>query len=479
MQMWLMRKGRGLVQAFTATVLRDFLLTFFAFTQKLRHDITDCTLPPMKDRKMHIVVVGAGISGAVCALTLAREGCSVDVFDEAPAAAAGASFANAGLVSPGHCFSWAEPGVAGAAIRSLLGLGDGISICPPWSASLLRWGMLFSREGTRSRWLANSRAALDLARYSRDLQFGANTIALDAYGGRHAGILYLYGEHDQPGPYDEALLKAAGEPFERLDQSRLLGCEPLLNKAQVQFARAVFCPNDGTGDAARYAAAALDQAALLGARIHLSEKVLRLDVEGAAVVGVETARARYKADAVVVAAGLSSRQLLAPLGYALPIYPVTGYSISYRGAPLPGPRVGAVSIPHKIAWAGFGEDTVRFTGFADIGSPGPAKVDKRFEALQAFAHAVYPAIRNIEPSKWVGRRPMTPDNLPYLGATRHTNLWLDCGHGAMGWTMACGSARAVSDLILGRQPAIDLQPYRWDRYGLLGRRSDSAGTPAS
>ncbi|WP_342064770.1 FAD-dependent oxidoreductase [Cupriavidus sp. OTU4895] len=420
---------------------------------------------------MHIVVVGAGIAGVVTALTLAREGATVDIVDAAPTAAAGASFANAGLVSPGHCFSWAEPGVAGAALKSLLGLGEGISICPPWTPSMLRWATLFVREGTRDRWMANSQAALDLAAYSRNLLFGEGVVPCEAYGGRQAGILYLYGENDQPGPYDEALLKSAGEPFERLDRAQLLACEPLLADASVKFARGVFCPNDGTGDAARYAAAALEQAVRLGVRVHFGERVRGFAVKGAAVTGVETDRGQYQADAVVVAAGLASRRLLASLDYALPIFPVTGYSISYYGARSSRPRVGAVSIPHKVAWASFGEETVRFTGFADIGVPGPGKVEARFQALEAFAHGVYPEIRDATAHRWVGQRPMTPDNLPFLGASRHANLWLNCGHGAMGWTMACGSARVVSDLVLGRDAAIDLAPYRWDRYGRLGRRA--------
>lgn len=418
---------------------------------------------------MHVVVVGAGIAGVVTALTLVREGATVEIIDAAPTAAAGATFANAGLVSPGHCFSWAEPGVAGVALKSLLGLGDGISICPPWTPSLLRWAGLFMREGTRDRWIANSKAALNLAAYSRDLQFGAGVVPLEAYGGRQAGILYLYGENDRPGPYDEELLRTAGEPFESLDHNELLTREPLLSKATVKFARAVFCPNDGTGDAARYTAAALEQAIHLGARVHFGEKVLKFDVKGSSIAGVETDRGHYKADAVVMAAGLSSRYLLASLGYALPIFPVTGYSISYRGARSSRPRVGAVSIPHKVAWASFGEETVRFTGFADIGIPGSTKVETRFQALEAFAHGVYDEIRGVTPDRWVGQRPMTPDNLPFLGASRHSNLWLNCGHGAMGWTMACGSARIVSDLILGREAAIDLEPYSWARYGLLWR----------
>ncbi|VVE60575.1 amino acid dehydrogenase [Pandoraea captiosa] len=420
---------------------------------------------------MRVVVIGAGIAGTVTALALSRAGCKVDIIDSAAQAARGASRANAGLISPGHCFSWAEPGIVGVALRSLLGQGDGIGICPPWTPSLLRWGTLFAREGTRERWLLNSKAALALSAFSRDVLFGDTDIALDAYGGRHDGILYLYGENDIPGPYDEALLDHAKEPFERLTYDMLLEREPMLRSASVKFARGVFCPSDGTGDAARYAAAALERAIQLGATAHFGEKVLRLDLKGDVVSGVETERGVYKADAVVVTAGLASRKLLAPVGYSLPIYPVTGYSLSYRVSSSARPRVGAVSIPDKVAWAAFGDDTVRFTGFADIGVPGPAKATARLRALSRFASDVYPEIRDATPSPWVGQRPMTPDNLPFLGASGHKNLWLNCGHGAMGWTMACGSARIVTDLILERTPAIDLAPYRWDRYARLGRRT--------
>lgn len=428
---------------------------------------------------MRIVVVGAGIVGTVTALALAREGHEVHILEGADEPARGASHANAGLISPGHCFSWAEPGVAGIALKSLLGLGDGIGICPPWTSSLLRWGALFAREGTRHRWLSNSKAALALAAYSRDLLFDASDIPLEAYGGRHAGILYLYGENDKPGPYDEVLLGAAGEAFMRLDHVQLLSYEPMLRTAKVKFARAMFCPNDGTGDAARYATAALEKAVQLGAKARFGERVLRLDISGKTVSGVQTDRCFYRADAVVVTAGLSSRQLLASAGYRLPIYPVTGYSISYQVASSSRPRVGAVSIPHKVAWAAFGEEIVRFTGFADIGIPGSVKVEERFRALEAFACKVYPEIRDTKPLRWVGQRPMTPDNLPFLGAGEHSNLWLNCGHGAMGWTMACGSARILTDLILGRAPALDLSPYRWDRYRLLRRRPDVTPLPVS
>ncbi|AZC24759.1 FAD-dependent oxidoreductase [Pseudomonas sessilinigenes] len=418
---------------------------------------------------MHIIVVGAGVTGAATALALIGEGHSVEIIEAAPAPATGASFANAGLVSPGHCFSWAEPGVVSVALKSLLGFGDGFGIHGPWTGALARWATLFAREARPERWLANSRAALALAGYSRDLQFSANLVLPKSYGGRQDGILYLYGQGQEPGPQDASLLQEAGESFRELDAAMLLEREPLLRSARVTFAKGVYCPGDGTGDAARYTAAALEQAVAQGAVVRFAEKVLGFDISHGVARAVHTNHGERRGDAIVVSAGLASRRLLAPIGLHLPIHPVTGYSISYRQGGQARPSVGAVSIAHKVAWAAF-DDTLRFTGFADVGIPSDSTVAKRFAALQRFAAQVCPDIEALAPQKWVGQRPMTPDNLPFLGTSPVRNLLLNCGHGAMGWTMACGSARIVSDLIAVRRPALDLQPYQWDRYRLLGRR---------
>ena len=200
------------------------------------------------------------------------------------------------------------------------------------------------------------------------------------------------------------------------------------------------------------------------------QTVRRLLTDGDRVTGVEVGNCQILADAVVLASGMGSRPLLKTIGVGVPLHPVSGYSATYRVDSRELPTVGAVSIRHKIAWASFGDGLIRFTGFADVGYPTAERVETRFHDLETFAADVYPMLQGVTPKRWVGQRPMTPDNLPYLGPGPLRNLWLSFGHGAMGWTMTCGSAQIITDLLGGRRPVIDLKPYRWDRFGLLGRR---------
>lgn len=425
---------------------------------------------------MKVLVIGAGVVGTCTALALRRRGHEVMLIDAGAEPATGASHANAGLISPGHCFSWAEPGIVRVALQSLLGRSDGLGICAPLSPALWRWGWLFAREGTEARWLENSRAALALSAYSRDCQFQPQALPPETYGGRHAGIVYLYGAADTPGAHDARLLQAAGEPFETLDAPALLQCEPLLEASAIRFAKGVFSPRDGTGDAARYARAALAAFEQLGGIARWSERVQQVLVRAGQAVGVRTDRNEHRADAVVVAAGLQSRALLRPLGIDLPIFPVAGYSISYENVAGALPTRGAVSIAHKIAWASFAPRSVRFTGFADVGTPDAARRARRFAALDAFARQIMPSLAGAQRRQWVGARPMTPDNLPFLGASGMPGLWLNCGHGAMGWTMAHGSAQTIADLLEGQAACLDLAPYRARRYRWLARR-DAAANP--
>src|SRR5450830_1740517 len=353
----------------------------------------------------HVVVIGAGVVGIATALKLAQAGHRVEVFEAASEQAQGASFANAGLISPGHCFSWAEPGAIGVFLRSLFGKADGLGVTRLWSSSLWRWGWQFYRRSTAAHWEQDSRAALALSVYSRNLHFSDATtggIDLTDYGGAHRGILYLYKNGRQPRAVEKQMLSQAGEPCQAVDAGQLSAIEPLLSESAPAFDSGLFCPQDATGNARAFAAAAMRRAQELGVRMHFNTPVKRLIAAGERIVGIETARAVVSADQFVVAAGLASGNLLASLGYRLPIYPVTGYSMTFQHQENFAPSVGAVSLADKIAWAGFGQGVVRFTGFADIGPRGSeALTAKRFSALQNFAVSIYPVLKTYAPQRWI------------------------------------------------------------------------------
>lgn len=415
---------------------------------------------------MHALVVGAGVVGASTALELARHGYQVTVLDGGAEPALGASYANAGLLSPGHSFSWAAPGVLKDLFGVIAGRNDGLGVAHKWDPALWRWGIRFLRECRQTRWRANSHAAIVLAAYSRTLMREQSVPSETSYAGIRNGILYLYADTASIDPEEIALLDACKERYTRLEGSGLHDIEPLLAESKQQFGAGVYGIDDATGDARAYTNVAVDEARRHGAIFLFSQQVRHLQATNGRIEEVRTYNRRYKADLVVLAAGLQSVDLVKPLGYRLPIYPVTGYSITYADAQTDDtqPRVGAVSVPHKIAWTSF-DKQVRFTGYADIGIPSnQSHIDARFEALERFAQSIYPSAKHLKSERWVGQRPMTPDGLPIIGSSLHSNLFFNCGHGAMGWTMACASSRLLRDAITRQPSFIDTAAYHWSRF---------------
>src|SRR5450830_485925 len=225
----------------------------------------------------HVVVIGAGVVGIATALKLAQAGHRVEVFEAASEQAQGASFANAGLISPGHCFSWAEPGAMGVFMRSLFGKADGLGVTRLWSRRLWRWGWQFYRRSSAARWEQDSRAALALSVYTRNVHFSAvdESIALASYGGARQGILYLYKSGQQPRAIEKDMLSQAGETCRSVEGKQLHSIEPLLAASSQAFDNGVYCPQDASGNAREYAAAALRRAQELGVRIQFDTPVSR------------------------------------------------------------------------------------------------------------------------------------------------------------------------------------------------------------
>lgn len=413
---------------------------------------------------MNIIVVGAGIAGVCTAMELSRRGHTVTVLEAASEAALAASYANAGLLSPGHCFSWAEPGIVCGVLKAFLTGADRPRIGAPRNKELFRWLRRFIRQASPAAWHRNSTHALQLAHLSRACLSSEDAIPLDAYGAARSGLLYLYKAEEEPAKTELKLLEEAGEPFRILRGDALLAMEPALTSTGAHaFDKGTYCERDAYGDARQYALEGVRVAQRRGVDFRWNTAALEIVAENGRITGVATGSGMMPSDACVVTSGYASKRLLAPLGYDLMIHPVSGYSLTYEGVRGARPRHGGVSISDKIAWAPFGEDRIRFTGFADLGTPSEALIEKRFEALEAFARQLCPSVQEAKATRWIGQRPMTPDGLPYLGTGAHDGLYLNCGHGAMGWTMAHGSARLIAQAMEGETPEIDLTSFRHDR----------------
>jgi D-amino-acid dehydrogenase len=413
---------------------------------------------------MNIVVVGCGIVGVCTAMALHRRGHTVTVIEAASDAALVTSYANAGLLSPGHCFSWAEPGIARGILKAFLTGADYPRIGTPRNKALFRWLRRFIAQSSPTAWQHNSYHALRLSQLSRDVHFREEIIPLHAYDAARNGLLYLYKAATMPAESELKLLQDAGEPFHILHGDALRAKEPALQRTENHvFETGTYCEKDAYGDARLYAQESIRLAQQSGVNVLWNTSVKEIMVQQDRVTGVSTNNGFIPSEGCIITSGQGSVSLLNALGYDLFIQPISGYSLTYQGVQGERPQHAGVSIADKIAWAPFGQDRIRFTGFADVGMPSKRLAQQRFASLKAFAQQLCPSVQEAESLPWIGQRPMTPDGLPYIGQGAHQGLYLNCGHGAMGWTMAHGSAHVLAQVIENQQPDIELHPFRYDR----------------
>ncbi|HSH28203.1 MAG TPA: FAD-dependent oxidoreductase, partial [Wenzhouxiangella sp.] len=260
------------------------------------------------------------------------------------------------------------------------------------------------------------------------------------------------------------LIEGLGE-VRPLEVGEVVDREPALAPVAGRLAGGLYYPEHESGDAAAFARAAAEAAERQGARLHLGERVSGLVVENGRFVGVELPQGRLGGDACVVAAGPETHRLLRPLGLKVPIQPVRGYSATFElddGRDLP--RLPILDTARRFVTLRLGETRLRVAGLADFAGHRRAIPPARMDVLLASARALLPALADqLTPAagrSWVGLRPVTPDGRPLLGESKIAGLYLNTGHGPMGWAMACGSANLVADLIEGRPPAIDPVLYR-------------------
>ena len=416
---------------------------------------------------MKVAVLGAGVIGASTAWHLAHAGADVVVLDRQNGPALETSFANAGQVSPGYSTPWAAPGIPLKALKWLFQRHAPLAIRPDGSLAQWTWLARMLGQCTAQRYATNKGRMMRLAEYSRDVLRELRATAQLSYEQRSGGTLQLFrsaAQLDAAGR-DVEVLRGFGVPFELLAPRELERAEPALARVAHRLSGGLRLPNDETGDCHLFTRQLVERAVTLGAQFRFGSVVSGLEVEGGRVVAVRVGDERVAVDACVVALGSHSPALVAPLGIQVPVYPVKGYSLTIPVCDEASAPVSTVlDETYKVAVTRF-DRRIRIGGMAELAGYDLTLRPQRRKTLEMVVQDLFPGAGDIAAGEfWTGLRPMTPDSTPIIGATPVSGLFLNTGHGTLGWTMAAGSGRLIADLMLGRRPDIDMEGLGIERY---------------
>lgn len=405
-------------------------------------------------------MLGAGVVGVTSAWYLARCGHQVTVLDRQPAAALETSFANGGQISVSHAEPWSNPH---APLRALAWMGREdapLLFRLRWDAALLDWSLRFLRECTARRTRDNIRQIVTLALYSRSQLQALRAETSLAYDHLERGILHLYTDRREFAAAIEgaAMMRHFGCERRTVSVDECIALEPALARARPLLVGGDYTAEDESGDAHRFTQRLAVLCAARGVDFRYGVTVDRLTLAGGLITGAMVAGERLQADAYVAALGSYTPLLLRPLGIRLPIYPAKGYSATVPlGADSVAPTVSLIDDGHKIVFSRFGQ-RLRIAGTAEFNGYHTEINAVRCGALMARAGELFPALRPTgEAQFWCGLRPATPSNVPLIGRSAIANLYINSGHGTLGWTMACGSGAALADIISGRLPEPDFR----------------------
>ena len=416
---------------------------------------------------MRVLVLGSGVIGTTSAYYLARQGFEVVVVDRQAGPALETSHANAGQVSPGYASPWAAPGVPLKALKWLFQKHAPLAIRLTGDSNQYLWMAQMLRNCTAARYAVNKERMVRLSEYSRDCLDELRQDTGIAYEGRQLGTTQIFRTQQQveAAAKDIAVLERSGVPFELLDRDGVARVEPALAAVKHKLAGGLRLPNDQTGDCFLFTNRLAEEARRLGVEFRFGAEIQQLSANGDRIDGVRVDGELLTADHYVLALGSYSPQLLAPLGIRAPVYPLKGYSLTV-------PIVDAAMAPtstslhetYKVAITRF-DDRIRVGGMAEICGFDLNLDPRRRATLEMITGDLYPRGGDLaRASFWTGLRPATPDGTPIVGATRYRNLFLNTGHGTLGWTMACGSGRLLADLIARKQPQISAEGLDISRY---------------
>jgi D-amino-acid dehydrogenase len=413
---------------------------------------------------MRIIVLGGGVVGVTSAWYLARDGHEVIVIDRQPGAALETSFANGGQISASYAEPWANPGAPLKILKWLAHDDAPLLFRPRLDLRQWRWGIQFLLECLPSRTRRNTIACLNLALYSRDCLKALRAETGIQYDQLERGILQFYTEPDEfeRGVEAAGLMREYGCDRDVKSPDECVAIEPALAQCRDRLAGGIFTATDESGDARAFTAELARMAGGHGVTFAWNTEIQALVPQGDTIGGVRVVRdGRFEtlaADAYVMALGSYSPFLLAPLHVPANIYPAKGYSATidiggHRGAP----TVSLTDFAWKIVLTRLGQ-RLRVAGTAELNGWETTLNPTRCEALTARTFELFPDAGERDGVRyWTGLRPATPSNAPLIGGTRYRNLFLNTGHGTLGWTMACGSARGLANVVAGRKPEVDFR----------------------
>lgn len=418
---------------------------------------------------MKIIVIGSGLIGVSTAYFLSQNDHDVHVFDRKEGAGMDTSFANGGMLTPSQAEPWNQPGIFWKALSWLGDENSPFLVRPGAVFSILGWSLGFIRNSSSRRFYANMHKNARLASYSiqtlreirqkHDLHYDENT----------RGTLKIFTDQKS---YDELIehtryYKELGIAFHALDEGEVFKLEPSLTALKSKIVGGIHYPGDESGDAHKFCCSLAVQAEQSGVNFHYQEEVKGFEYEGNTITAVKTSSGNYSADAYVLAAGSYSTLLAQSVNIRLPVRPVKGYSltIDINGWDC-GPKMPVVDESLHIAMTPLGS-RLRVAGTAELNGYDINIRQSRVNHMFRYVSNVYPGLAgSLDPetvTTWTGLRPYSSDGVPVLGKSPFENLFLNTGHGHLGWSMAAGSGRLVADLISGNTPGLDPEPYRLGR----------------
>lgn len=415
---------------------------------------------------MHVMVLGSGVIGITTAYFLAKQGVKVTVLDRQTGPAEETSFGNAGQISPGYSTPWAAPGIPFKAVKWMFQHHAPLAINMDGSMWQLQWMAQMLKNCNPNSYAINKERMTRVAEYSRDCLRQLRQDTGIQYEHRSKGTLQVFRNDAQIEAVqrDIAVLKECGVDHELLTADELAKVEPALAHAKDKLTGGLHLPNDETGDCFLFSNALAKIAAEMGVEFKFNQNVEKLVVEGQDIKGVVVNGEVLTADRYVLAFGSYSRDFLKPLSLNLPVYPVKGYSLT-----LPiidanfAPQSTVLDETYKIAITRF-DQRIRVGGMAELSGFDLGLKQPRRETLEMVTQDLFPGGDIEKGLFWTGLRPMTPDSTPIIGATPYNNLYVNTGHGTLGWTMSCGSGKLMSDIVLNHTPEISTEGLSLERY---------------